>query len=384
MNAATPIPFLNLKAINERHRLAFREAFERVMDSGWVLLGEETAAFESAFAAYCGVKHCISVGNGLDALQLALRGWGIGAGDEVIVPSHTYIATWLAVSYTGATPVPVEPTSDDSGLGLDPDALAAAITPRTRAIAVEHLYGRPVDMDPIMAIAERHGLPVLEDAAQAHGATHHGKRCGSLGRAAGFSFYPGKNLGALGDAGAVTTNDDALARRVRMLRNYGSERKYVHELAGLNSRMDELQAAFLREKLQTLDRDNRRRADIATTYRLGLQGLPGLMLPPADDETTRSAWHLFVVRHPQRDQLAALLAEHGIQTLIHYPTPVHHQGAYQGQPVSQQSFPRAERLAREVLSLPMDPTISDRQVLRVIAAVRSACVSLGEPTSKAA
>ena len=182
----------------------------------------------------------------------------------------------------------------------------------------------------------------------------------------------------------MTTNDDALARRVRMLRNYGSERKYVHELAGLNSRMDELQAAFLREKLQTLDRDNRRRADIATTYRLGLQGLPGLMLPPADDETTRSAWHLFVVRHPQRDQLAALLAEHGIQTLIHYPTPVHHQGAYQGQPVSQQSFPRAERLAREVLSLPMDPTISDRQVLRVIAAVRSACVSLGEPTSKAA
>ena len=382
MNAAAPIPFLNLKAINERHRLAFREAFERVMDSGWVLLGEETAAFEAAFAAYCGVKHCISVGNGLDALQLALRGWGIGAGDEVIVPSHTYIATWLAVSYTGATPVPVEPTSDDTG--LDPDALAAAITPRTRAIAVVHLYGRPVDMEPIMAIAERHGLPVLEDAAQAHGATHHGKRCGSLGHAAGFSFYPGKNLGALGDAGAVTTNDDALARRVRMLRNYGSERKYVHELAGFNSRMDELQAAFLREKLQTLDRDNRRRADIATTYRLGLQGLPGLMLPPADDETTRSAWHLFVVRHPQRDRLAALLAEHCIQTLIHYPTPVHHQGAYQGQPVSQQSFPRAERLAREVLSLPMDPTISDRQVLRVIAAVRSACMSLGEPSSKAA
>ena len=263
MNAADPVPFLNLKAINERHRLAVRDAFERVMDSGWVLLGEETAAFEAAFAAYCGVKHCISVGNGLDALQLALRGWGIGAGDEVIVPSHTYIATWLAVSYTGATPVPVEPTSDDTG--LDPDALAAAITPRTRAIAVVHLYGRPVDMDPIMAIAERHGLPVLEDAAQAHGATHHGKRCGSLGHAAGFSFYPGKNLGALGDAGAVTTNDDALARRVRMLRNYGSERKYVHELAGFNSRMDELQAAFLREKLQTLDRDNRRRADIATT-----------------------------------------------------------------------------------------------------------------------
>ena len=372
-----PIPFLNLKAINERHRLAFREAFERVMDSGWVLLGEETAAFEAAFAAYCGVKHCISVGNGLDALQLALRGWGIGAGDEVIVPSHTYIATWLAVSYTGATPVPVEPASDDTG--LDPEALAAAITPRTRAIAVVHLYGRPVDMDPIMAIAERHGLPVLEDAAQAHGSTLDGVKAGHLGDAAGFSFYPGKNLGALGDAGAVTTDDDALAHRVRMLRNYGSEKKYVNELAGFNSRMDELQAAFLHEKLKTLDQDNQRRRDIATSYRLGLQGLPGLVLPAADDARIRSAWHLFVVRHPQRDRLAAGLAERGIQTLIHYPTAVHRQQAYADQPVSQRSFPLAEEYAATLLSLPMDPTLSDQQVLRVIDGVRSVCRTL-QPT----
>lgn len=375
-NPAPPIPFLNLKGINDRHRLAFREAFERVMDSGWVLLGEETAAFEASFAAWCGVKHCVSVGNGLDALQLVLRGWGVGTGDEVIVPSHTYIATWLAISHTGATPVPVEPLP--GFYDMDPAQVEAAITPRTKAIIVVHLYGRPADhLESIRAIARRRGLPVLEDAAQAHGGTFDGVKAGHLGDAAGFSFYPGKNLGALGDAGAVTTDDDALAHRVRMLRNYGSEKKYVNELAGFNSRMDELQAAFLHEKLKTLDRDNQRRADIATIYRLGLQDLPGLILPPADDARIRSAWHLFTVRHPQRDLLAAGLADRGIQTLIHYPIAVHRQGAYAGHPVSQQSFPLAESYADTLLSLPMDPTMSDQQVLRVIDGVRSVCAALG-------
>lgn len=374
MNTA-PIPFLNLKGINDRHRLAFREAFERVLDSGWVLLGEETAAFERAFAAYCGVRHCVSVGNGLEALHLVLHAWGVGPGDEVIVPSHTYIATWLAISHTGATPVPVEPLP--GCWDMDPAQVEAAIAPRTKAIIVVHLYGRPADHLPeIRVIAQHHGLPVLEDAAQAHGSTLDGVKAGHLGDAAGFSFYPGKNLGALGDAGAVTTDDDALAHRVRMLRNYGSEKKYVNALAGFNSRMDELQAAFLHEKLKTLDQDNQRRRDIATSYRLGLQGLPGLVLPAADDARIRSAWHLFVVRHPQRDRLAAGLAERGIQTLIHYPTAVHRQQAYAGQPVSQRSFPQAEEYAATLLSLPMDPTLSDQQVLRVIDGVRSVCRTL--------
>lgn len=374
MNTA-PIPFLNLKGINDRHRLAFRKAFERVLDSGWVLLGEETAAFERAFAAYCGVRHCVSVGNGLEALHLVLHAWGVGPGDEVIVPSHTYIATWLAISHTGATPVPVEPLP--GCWDMDPAQVEAAIAPRTKAIIVVHLYGRPADHLPeIRVIAQHHGLPVLEDAAQAHGSTLDGVKAGHLGDAAGFSFYPGKNLGALGDAGAVTTDDDALAHRVRMLRNYGSEKKYVNALAGFNSRMDELQAAFLHEKLKTLDQDNQRRRDIATSYRLGLQGLPGLVLPAADDARIRSAWHLFVVRHPQRDRLAAGLAERGIQTLIHYPTAVHRQQAYAGQPVSQRSFPQAEEYAATLLSLPMDPTLSDQQVLRVIDGVRSVCRTL--------
>lgn len=394
------VPFLNLKAINDRHRAAFREAFERVMDSGWVLLGQQTEAFEQAFAAYCGVKHCISVGNGLDALQLALRGWEIGAGDEVIVPSHTYIATWLAVSYTGARPVPVEPQA--GSYDIDPAQVEAAITSRTKAILAVHLYGRPADMIALREVASRHGVRLLEDAAQAHGAVLDGKRCGNLGDAAGFSFYPGKNLGALGDAGAVTTNDDQLARRVRMLRNYGSEKKYVHDLRGFNSRMDELQAAFLLEKLWVLEADNRRRRLIAYRYCQALADLPDLMLPPLDEgegiisaealsslkkaspevssasgsRRIQSAWHLFVVRHRQRDRLAEKLAQHGVHTLIHYPTPVHHQKAYRDDPVSELHLPLAERYASELLSLPMDPTMTDAQVQQVIAATREGVLSL--------
>lgn len=370
MTSSDLIPFLNLKAINDRHRTAFREAFEHVMDSGWVLLGKQTKAFEEAFAAYCGVRHCIGVGNGLEALHLVLRAWEVGPGDEVIVPSHTYIATWLAVSYTGARVVPVEPVPGD--YGMDARQVARVVTPRTKAILAVHLYGRPADTQALREVADRHGLKLLEDAAQAHGATRNGQRCGSLGDAAGFSFYPGKNLGALGDAGGVTTNDDELARRVRLLRNYGSEQKYVHELKGFNSRIDELQAAFLLEKLACLDSDNQRRRDIASRYLSGLSGLSGLVLPPADQpaEGLLSAWHLFVVRHPRRDQLAAGLAERGVQTLIHYPTAVHHQRAYQDEPVGKSALPLAEQYARELLSLPIDPVMTDEQVDRVVHAVR--------------
>ena len=395
MNKPDVIPFLNLKAINDRHRSAMQQAFARVMDSGWVLLGQETENFEQAFADYCGVPHCISVGNGLDALQLILRGLGIGAGDEVIVPSHTYIATWLAISYTGATPVPVEPKPSD--YGIDPAQVEQAITSRTRAILAVHLYGRPANMVALRTIADRHGLALLEDAAQAHGAWLGTRRAGNLSDAAGFSFYPGKNLGALGDAGAVTTHDPSLARKIRMLRNYGSEKKYVHDLKGVNSRIDEMQAAFLLEKLQHLDTDNHRRSVIAARYHNALSTVVGLSLPPADGfmqdpvavETSsavkgvqdsaplgqvipvKSSWHLFVIRHAHRDALSSHLVKQGIQTLIHYPTPVHHQQAYRDDPVSQRHFPLAEKYARELLSLPMDPTMSDKDVERVIEAVQS-------------
>lgn len=366
--SAPLVPFLDLPAINVRQQPAFQRAFERVMQRGNLMLGPECSAFEAEFAAFTGVPHCIGVGNGLDALQLVLRAWGIGPGDEVIVPSHTFIATWLAVSHVGARPVPVEPAAD--GYNLDPARLEAAISERTRAIVVVHLYGRPADMPAIMAIARRHGLPVLEDAAQAHGATLDGVACGSLADAAAFSFYPGKNLGALGDGGAITTADAALAERLRRLRNYGSAIKYVHELAGVNSRLDELQAAFLREKLPLLAADNGRRALIARRYQLELAGVGDLVLPAPDTARSQSSWHLFVLRSARRDRLATALADAGIGTLVHYPTPVHRQGAYAGLYDEAGQLPLAERYAAEVLSLPIGPTLDDVQLERVIAAVR--------------
>ena len=262
------IPFLDLKAASTELREELDAAYHRVMDSGWYILGEEVDAFEAEWAAYCGVRYCVGVGNGLDALHLILRAMDIGTGDEVIVPSNTYIATWLAVSYAGATPVPVEP--DPRTFNLDPTRVEAAITPRTRALLPVHLYGQPADMDGLLEVARRHDLRVVEDAAQAHGATYKGRRCGGLADAAGFSFYPGKNLGALGDAGAVTTDDDRIADRVRALRNYGSRRKYYHDEKGYNSRLDPLQAAFLRVKARHLDEWNGRRAELASRYNLGL------------------------------------------------------------------------------------------------------------------
>jgi dTDP-4-amino-4,6-dideoxygalactose transaminase len=349
----TRVPFLDLKVAQAELATELEEACRRVLASGWYILGAELEAFESEFAAWCESRHCVGVANGLDALRLVLQAWDIGPGDEVIVPSHTFVATWLAVTQVGATPVPVEPI--EATFNLDPARLAAAITPRTRAVIPVHLYGQPADMDPILEVARRHGLKVLEDAAQAHGARYKGRRAGSLGDAAAFSFYPGKNLGALGDGGAVTTADQGLAQRLRVLRNYGSAAKYVHDEAGLNSRLDELQAALLRVKLRQLDDWNARRRSVARWYLANLPGLrPGLGLPFVP-EWAEPCWHLFVVRTADRDAVQAELRERGIETLIHYPIPPHLQKAYAGLGMPPGSLPVAERLAGEVLSLPMGP-----------------------------
>jgi dTDP-4-amino-4,6-dideoxygalactose transaminase len=357
------VPFLELKPTYDELRNEFDAAYHRVMDSGWYLLGEEIEAFEREFAAYCEAKHCVAVGNGLDALHLILRAYDIGAGDEVIVPTNTFIATWLAVSYAGATPVPVEP--DPKTFNIDPQQIEAAITPRTKAIMPVHLYGHPADMDPINEVARRHGLKVIEDNAQAQGAWYKGRRTGSLSDAAGNSFYPGKNLGAFGDAGAVTTNDTALADRVRTLRNYGSQKKYYNEVKGFNSRLDELQAAFLRVKLKSLEEWNERRRAVAGRYLAEWRGAPGLTLPfvPAWAEPV---WHLFVVRHPKRDALQQKLTAAGIGTLIHYPVPPHLSGAYADGKWVRGDFPIAEALADTVLSLPIGPHLSNEQVALVV------------------
>lgn len=370
------IPFLNLKDINLRQREAFQIALDRVLNSGWLILGQETEAFEREFSGYCGTRHAVGVANGLEALHLVLRAWGIGPGDEVIVPSNTYIATWLAVTYTGAKLVPVEP--EEATCNIDTARVEAAITPRTRAIIAVHLYGQTAQMAPLMALARRRGLKVLEDAAQAHGARYKGRRAGALGDAAGFSFYPGKNLGALGDAGAVTTDDDALAEQLRALRNYGSRVKYHNETVGYNSRLDELQSAFLRAKLPLLDADNARRTEIAAHYTRGLAGIDDLVLPCVAPGCN-PAWHLYVVRHPRRDALAKALAQAGIGTVIHYPIPPHAQPAYRELGVPLGSLPIAERLHQEVLSLPIGPTMSEQEVEKVLKAVRSAAVALKQP-----
>lgn len=361
------VPFLDLRSAYLELKAELDAAVARALDSGWYLLGEELAAFEREYAAYVGVKHCVGVANGLDALHLGLRAMGVGPGDEVIVPSNTYIATWLAVSYAGAIPVPVEPV--ESTYNLDAARLEAAVTSRTKAILPVHLYGQPADMDPILEVAGRHGLRVLEDAAQAHGARYKGRRVGGLGDGAGWSFYPGKNLGAFGDAGAFTTNDDELADRVRVLRNYGSRVKYVNEVPGYNSRLDEIQAAVLRVKLARLDAWNARRARIAGAYLDALQET-GLGLP-AVPAWAEPAWHLFVVRYPQRDRLRCELEAAGIGTLIHYPIPPHLQGAYAHLGLGEGALPLAERVHREVLSLPIGPHLTDAHLAGTMTTVRA-------------
>lgn len=362
------IPFLDLQKPHDELQEGLRTAFARVMSSGWYIQGNECKAFEREFAAYCETEHCIGVGNGLDALHLILRAYEIGVGDEVIVPSNTYIATWLAASYVGATPVPVEP--DPQTYNIDPDRIAASITSRTKAIIVVHLYGQPADMDAINTIAKDRGLKVIEDAAQAHGARYKGCRVGALGDAAGFSFYPGKNLGAVGDGGAVTTSDSALAQRIRMLGNYGSKVKYHNQVKGYNSRLDELQAAFLRTKLSVLDEWNARRKAIANHYLNQLKGVE-LLLPNVPD-WAEPVWHLFVVRSQMRDTLQKRLASVGIGTMIHYPIPPHLQPAYAELGFRAGAFPIAEAIHREVLSLPMGPHLGMDAAMRVVAAFESA------------
>jgi dTDP-4-amino-4,6-dideoxygalactose transaminase len=364
---STEVPFLDVGQTYFEIKDELDAAYQRVMNSGWYILGEELNAFENEFAAYCGVKHCVGVGNGLEALQLILRGYGIGTGDEVIVPANTYIATWLAVSNAGAKVVPVEPV--EGTYNLDPSRIESAVTLRTKAILPVHLYGQPADMDPINSIARRRGLKVIEDAAQAHGARYRGRRAGNLGDAAGWSFYPTKNLGAYGDAGAVTTNDDQLAGQIRLLRNYGSKKKYYNEEKGINSRLDELQAALLRVRLKHLDEWNGRRARIAARYLEELRGTE-LMLPAICDGAD-PVWHLFVVRSEQRDKLQAHLKSRGVNALVHYTVPPHLQKAYPKLELSGESFPITEAIHRQVLSLPMGPHLKEPDVQRTIEGVKS-------------
>lgn len=359
------IPFLDLKAPHVELRKEIGEAIDRVIDSGWYILGQEVDAFEAEFAEWCDVAHCVGMANGLDALHLALRAMGVGPGDEVIVPSNTYIATWLAVSQCGATPRPVEPV--ENTYNLDPARIEAAITARTKVILPVHLYGQPADLDPILAIARKHGLRVLEDGAQAHGARYKGRRVGGHGDAVAWSFYPGKNLGALGDGGAVTTNDPDIADRLRVLRNYGSRVKYVNEVQGWNSRLDPIQAAVLRVKLKYLNDWNARRDAIAHQYLDGLSN-SDLSLPEVP-EWAEPAWHLFVIRHPRRDALQTKLTEAGIGNLIHYPIPPHRQAAYAEAGFAVNAFPIASRMADEVLSLPMGPQQTEQQTQAVIDAL---------------
>ena len=360
------IPFLDLLGINARDREALIAAFTRVLDSGWYVMGSELEAFEREYAAYCGTRHCVGVGNGLDALTLTLRAWlnlGVfAAGDEVIVPANTYIATILAVTENGLTPVLVDP--DPATCNLDARRIEQHLGPRTRAILPVHLYGQTADMTAVNVIAQKHELKVLEDCAQAHGARHAGVRAGALGDAAGHSFFPSKNLGALGDGGAMTTNDDALADTLRALRNYGSHRKYENNLKGVNSRLDELQAALLRVKLTRVDADNQRRREIASRYLSEIRH-PQITLPVVG-ANNEPVWHVFVIRTPARAALQSHLNNAGIATLIHYPLPPHQQQAYREW--NARSYPVAEAIHREVLSLPISPVMSDQQVSAVAAA----------------
>lgn len=366
------VPFLDLAASYREIQAELESAVLQSLRSGWYIGGEDVAGFEADFAAYTRTSHCVGVAKGLEALHLALRAMGVGAGDEVIVPSNTFIATWLAVSECGAVPVPVEP--DAQTCNIDVAKLLAAITPRTKVIIPVHLYGQPADMDAVLQIARQHGLLVLEDAAQAQGATYKGQAIGGHADAVAWSFYPGKNLGALGDAGAVTTQDAALADKIRMLRNYGSRQRYVNEVQGYNSRLDPVQAAALRVKLRHLDEWNDRRARIAARYTASLAGC-GLTLPWVPD-WAQPSWHLYCVRHPQRDALRDRLTAMGVETLVHYPIPPHLQAAYASLGYAKGSFPLAEVMADTLLSLPIGPAMTEAQMSWVIESVQQACTDL--------
>lgn len=359
------VPFVSFRPMERELDQELRAAFDRVYTRSWYIEGEEDAAFEQAFAEFCGVRGCVGVGNGLDALMLVLKAWGIRAGDEVIVPSNTYIATALAVTYVGAKPVFVEP--DIRTYNIDPTKIEAAITERTKAIMPVHLYGQPCDMDPIMAVAKKYGLRIVEDCAQAHGATYKGQKIGSFGDAAGFSFYPGKNLGALGDAGATVSNDAALVEKVRALGNYGSDYKYHHIYKGNNSRLDELQAAFLAAKLPHLDRMNENRRATAQKYLEGIRN-PAVVLPCVP-ENVCPVWHIFAIRCNRRTELEKYLNENGIGTNKHYPIPMHLQECYKDLGFHKGDFPIAEEISETELSLPMYYGMTDAEVQYVIETV---------------
>jgi dTDP-4-amino-4,6-dideoxygalactose transaminase len=361
------VPFQDFRAPYYELKKEFDAAYHRFMESGWFVLGKETAAFEEEYAVYCEAAHCVGVANGLEALHLALRAMGIGAGDEVIVPSNTYIATWLAVTQAGGVPVPVEP--DPATFNIATAGIEEAISPRTKAILAVNLYGQPCDYDAILKIARKHGLIFAIDNAQAHGARYKGRRVGGLADIECHSFYPSKNLGAYGEAGAITTNDAALADKVRVLRNYGSRVRYHNEVSGYNSRIDELQAAFLRVKLRHLDEWNDRRTSIAEQYLSQLSTPDSQLVLPVVPSWASPVWHLFVVRHPQRDNLQQHLAERGIQTIIHYPIPPHLSGAYSS--ATPAVLPVAEHLANHVLSIPMGPHLQNDHVELVAAAMRT-------------
>ncbi len=366
-----PVEFLSLRAAHAELAVELEAAAIRVLRGGDYVLGPEVTAFEHEFAGYCGSGHAAGVGSGLDALRLSLQALGVGAGDEVIVPANTFIATWTAVTQLGAFPVPVEPAAN--GYNIDPDGVQAAVTSRTAAIVAVHLYGMPAECDPLAAIARQNGLALVEDGAQAHGARYRGRRVGSLGDVAAFSFYPGKNLGAAGDGGAVVSNSASLVDRVRELRNHGSARKYHHDRLGCNSRLDELQAALLRVKLRRLDAWNVRRRERADQYLAALVRQPEIA-SPSIREGLEPVWHQFVVTHPERELLRQALARSGIETLIHYPIPPHRSGAYRDR--EWPALPRTERLAAEVLSLPIGPHLNEASAERVLVALEDATAAL--------
>lgn len=364
------IPFLDLKSINAQYRSGLIEAAIRVIDSGWYIQGQENLAFEQEFAAYCGTQHCIGVANGLDALTLTLRAWKelgkLKEGDEVIVPANTYIASILAITENQLKPVLVEP--DPYSYNLCPDKLKVAITNKTKAILVVHLYGQLAEMPQIIVLAKKHGLLVLEDSAQAHGAELNGRKAGSWGDASGFSFYPGKNLGGLGDAGAITTNDDELAQAIRAIANYGSHKKYENLYQGVNSRLDEMQAALLRVKLKHLDADTQRRREVAAIYHAEIKN-SSIYLPIQNSKLniqhySSHVWHLFVIQTAEREKLQYHFQREGITTMIHYPIPPHKQQAYSDW--SGERYPISEKLHQQVISLPISQVITDSEIQQIV------------------
>lgn len=360
------VPFLDLKPVHDPIKVDLENCFKNVLAASHYIMGSELSSFESEFASYCGAKHCIGVGNGLDALILILKALGVGEGDEVLVPSNTFIATWLAVSYVGAKPIPVEPNPNTHL--IEATNVGPKINSRTKAIMVVHLYGQTADMQPIVDLANKYKIRVIEDAAQAHGALYDGKAAGALGDAAGFSFYPGKNLGALGDGGAVVTNSDELAQKVRTLRNYGSNKKYHHDVLGFNSRLDEVQAAILRVKLKHLNGYNERRREIANLYTQELKDVHGIVTPVVYSNC-ESVWHLYVVKASRREELQNYLSQHGVQTLIHYPIPAHKSEAYVKE--YSEALPLTEELSSQILSLPIGPHLSNSQIVYVCDKIKS-------------